>query len=133
MYQRSCIEFCDIHHTILEGGIPKTVLTNVSGIWNEGCAIALRGISGSGKTTLLSIIAGMRAPTSGTLLYNGTPCYGTNIEDGSTQTGKIGYVFQEALLIPSFRVWENVALKGLILGVDQKELYQQALELLSLV
>ncbi|CAM5406501.1 hypothetical protein GCM10010329_86170 [Streptomyces spiroverticillatus] len=44
----------------------------------EGEIVALLGRSGSGKSTLLRHIAGLLAPSAGTVRYRGTPVEGPN-------------------------------------------------------
>jgi molybdate transport system ATP-binding protein len=71
---------------------------------------ALFGPSGSGKTTLVQIIAGLRRPDSGKIVFNGTIW-----NDSVAKTflpphkRKIGYVFQEGRLFPHMSVAHNLA------------------------
>ncbi len=53
------------------------------------------GKSGCGKTTLLRLLAGLEKPTNGTVTF-------------STHTPEIGFVFQEARLMPWLTVSENI-------------------------
>ena len=46
------------------------VLKNIDLIINEGDRLAITGKSGSGKSTLLHILAGLDAPTTGSISYN---------------------------------------------------------------
>ena len=52
------------------------VLDGVSLDLRVGEIVALLGRSGSGKSTLLRCIAGLIAPTTGTVSYRGTPLNG---------------------------------------------------------
>jgi molybdate transport system ATP-binding protein len=67
------------------------------------------GPSGAGKTTLLDCIAGLTTPDSGRVrigertLFDKT--HGSNL---STQSRKIGYVFQDLALFPHLTVRKNV-------------------------
>jgi NitT/TauT family transport system ATP-binding protein len=64
-----------------------------------GDFIALLGPSGCGKSSLLRIIAGLDRPDGGELLWeNGQP----------PAPGQIGYVFQDATLLPWASAAENV-------------------------
>ncbi len=49
------------------------ILTGVSLSVAPGQSLAVTGPSGSGKTSLLAILAGMTAPTTGTVLIDGQP------------------------------------------------------------
>jgi NitT/TauT family transport system ATP-binding protein len=62
--------------------------------------IALLGPSGCGKSTLLRLIAGLDQPDSGALDWNGGP----------PQPGEIGFVFQDATLLPWATAEDNVFL-----------------------
>jgi len=68
--------------------------------------IAIRGRSGSGKSTLLRLLAGLEAPTSGEILYDGRPAR-------DWQRGKlrrlVATVFQDDTLLAG-SIAENIAL-----------------------
>jgi NitT/TauT family transport system ATP-binding protein len=65
--------------------------------------VALLGPSGCGKSTALRLIAGLSAPSSGTVEVARHP--------GATRPGQsIGFVFQEPTLMPWTSVRENVRL-----------------------
>jgi sulfate transport system ATP-binding protein len=69
-----------------------------------GALIALLGPSGCGKTTLLRIIAGLEAPESGQVLFDGRDATSWPIRDR-----KVGFVFQNYALFRHMSVYENVA------------------------
>lgn len=54
------------------------VVNNISFSQEQGQKLAIAGATGSGKTSLLKMIAGLSAPTSGTLLFEGKPIEGPN-------------------------------------------------------
>ena len=56
--------------------------------------IALTGPSGSGKSTLLHLLAGLDAPTTGTVSWPGIDRHGTE------GRARIGVVFQGRSLVP---------------------------------
>jgi NitT/TauT family transport system ATP-binding protein len=60
------------------------------------------GPSGCGKTTFLDILAGLTAPTDGTVMLNGKQVAGS-VPDG------IGVVFQQDASFAWLNVWDNVA------------------------
>lgn len=66
----------------------------------ESDFIALLGPSGCGKSTLLRLIAGLDQPDSGQLAWDGGP----------PAPGDIGYVFQDATLLPWATAEDNVFL-----------------------
>jgi ABC-type lipoprotein export system ATPase subunit len=75
-----------------------------------GCTV-IRGRSGSGKTTLLNLIAGVSAPTGGTIVVHGTEI--TALPEARRdrfRAERIGYVFQTFNLLPAFSALENVVI-----------------------
>jgi putative ABC transport system ATP-binding protein len=79
--------------------------------------VAIVGPSGSGKSTLLGLIAGLDAPTSGSVLIDDVDI--TRLDEDSLarlRGEKIGFVFQFFHLIPSLTAYENVAVPMEIAG-----------------
>jgi NitT/TauT family transport system ATP-binding protein len=69
----------------------------------KGEFVSLLGPSGCGKSTALRLIAGLHAPTSGSV--------GVSQPHGEAGAGRaIGFVFQEPTLMPWTSVRENVRL-----------------------
>jgi nitrate/nitrite transport system ATP-binding protein len=68
----------------------------------EGEFVAIVGFSGSGKTTLMSLLAGLEAPTAGSITFKGEHITGPSKERG--------LVFQSYSLMPWLSVEDNVAL-----------------------
>ena len=72
--------------------------------------LAIVGPSGSGKSTLLGLIAGMDAPTSGTIALDGRDITSLPEDElARLRREKVGYVFQSFHLIPTLTARENVA------------------------
>ena len=67
-----------------------------------GEAWAVIGPSGCGKSTLLYLIAGLRQPSAGHLLVDGSPV--------PRPRASTGLILQDYGLLPWATVWENVAL-----------------------
>ncbi len=70
----------------------------------SGELVALLGPSGSGKTTLLRIIAGLEAPDSGTIHFEGQD---TTLK--SAREKGVGFVFQHYALFRHMTVFDNIA------------------------
>ncbi|AUH71185.1 ABC transporter ATP-binding protein [Legionella sainthelensi] len=101
------------------------VLEDVNFKLQEGEIVALLGKSGSGKSTLLRIIAGLVAPTSGSIAYRGKPV--TRPVDG------IAMVFQSFALMPWLTVLENVELGLEAQGVSREERRHRAIEAIDII
>jgi len=102
------------------GGQTLNAVNNVSLKINRGEFISVVGHSGSGKTTLLSMIGGIVQPTSGRIMFGGTDIYSLD-SDGLSEyrSGKIGFMFQFASLLPILTAKENLLLPGLF-GPDDR-------------
>lgn len=94
---------------------------------------ALLGSNGSGKSTMIKILAGLVAPNSGEILFDGKP---VDIHSG-VDSRKLGIAtaFQDLSLIPTMSVTENILLGNEPLGkagiVDRKRAQQTIRELLD--
>ncbi|HLO02808.1 MAG TPA: ABC transporter ATP-binding protein [Symbiobacteriaceae bacterium] len=76
-----------------------------------GEVLAIMGPSGSGKSTLLGLLAGLDAPTAGSIQIDGVEITGLSEDQLALLRGqKIGIVFQSFNLIPNLTALENVAL-----------------------
>ena len=99
-------------------GSPLPVLDDISLDLREGEIVALLGRSGSGKSTLLRCIAGLIAPTEGTISYRGQALNGAN--------PGVAMVFQSFALLPWLTVQQNVELGLEALGVEGDERRRRA-------
>ena len=88
------------------------------------------GSSGCGKTTLLRMINRLIEPTSGEITIDGEPIQ--NRDPVRLRRG-IGYVMQNAGLLPHFTVIDNVATVPVLNGTPRKQARERALELLDIV
>jgi NitT/TauT family transport system ATP-binding protein len=83
------------------------------------------GPSGCGKSTLLSLVAGLRGPTSGTVLCDGEPIT-------APIPRKVGMIFQEASLLPWLSAVDNVAFPLKLRRVPRAERLDAARRMLEL-
>ena len=98
-----------LEKTYPSGGRPLTVLRDVSLRVEEGEFVAVLGPSGSGKSTLLGLLAGLDAPSAGSVRLAGTDFGGlTEDERARFRRDNVGFVFQSFQLIPSLTARENV-------------------------
>lgn len=89
----------------------STAFEQVSFRVGTGEIVCLLGPSGCGKSTLLQTIAGLQPVTAGEVCFVGNHLCAPHPE--------IGFVFQEANLLPWLNVWQNVAL-GLRLRASRR-------------
>jgi ABC-type lipoprotein export system ATPase subunit len=86
-------------------------LRNVDFHVNEGEFVSIIGPSGSGKTALLNVLGCLDAPTSGSLLLNGTETRGLKESNlVKVRRENIGFVFQQFYLMPTLTARENIEL-----------------------
>ncbi len=98
----------------------------------EGEMAAVVGASGAGKSTLLHILGGVDRPTSGEVLYRGSPL--SRMSNGALaryRNREVGFVFQFHFLMPDFTALENVMMPLLIGGVGSRPARERAQELLG--
>ena len=119
------IDVNDVTKSFATDGGEKTVLSGVSLSIRQGEIVALLGRSGSGKSTLLRCIAGLIAPTSGTVSFKGGVLNGAN--PGTA------LVFQSFALLPWLTVLENVELGLEAKGVRAEVRRERALRALDQV
>jgi osmoprotectant transport system ATP-binding protein len=90
----------------------------------------LVGSSGSGKTTLLRMINRLVEPSDGVITIDDQPI---SERDPVTLRRGIGYVLQNAGLLPHFSVVDNIATVPVLTGVPRAEARRRALELMDVV
>ena len=96
----------------------------------RGETLVLLGESGCGKTTTLKMINRLIEPTSGEVLVEGKP---TTDWDAVDLRRHIGFVLQEAGLMPHFSVAQNIGLVPSLLDWKQDRIDQRVREMMELV
>ncbi len=85
-------------------------LNNVSFRVSKSEFIAVMGASGSGKTTLLNVLSTIDTPTSGSITIDGVNIQSlTDSGAADFRRDKLGFIFQEYLLLDSLTIFENIA------------------------
>jgi len=99
------------------GGRPLTILHPLDYVIPSGRFVAIVGPSGSGKSTLLGLLAGLDAPSTGSIAIDGVDITGLDEDALAALRGqKIGFVFQFFHLVPSLTAIENVQVPMEIAG-----------------
>ena len=111
------IELREVSKTVTSGTEPLTILHPLTTTIERGQFVAIVGPSGSGKSTLLGLLAGLDAPTSGSVVIDGIDITALGEDALAKLRGeKIGFVFQFFHLIPSLTAHENVLVPMEIAG-----------------
>ena len=113
------IELREVSKTVTSGSEPLTILHPLTTTIPKGQFVAIVGPSGSGKSTLLGLLAGLDAPTTGSVWIDGVDI--TRLDEdrlAKLRGEKIGFVFQFFHLIPSLTAYENVAVPMEIKGLS---------------
>ncbi len=96
--------------------------------------VAIMGPSGAGKSTLLRIIGLLESPDRGKIFLFGKDCSLLLEHDKDRiRREKIGFIFQQFLLIPYLTVLDNVALPITIRGIPLRSARKKAVKLLESV
>jgi len=109
-------------------------LRDVSFEVERGQFVALRGRSGSGKTTLLNCLGGLDNPTSGAIRIQGVDIAAMEeVERTRWRRERIGFVFQQMGLLPSFSAYENLDVMARLGNVPRRDRRRRILDTLELV
>jgi ABC-type nitrate/sulfonate/bicarbonate transport system ATPase subunit len=99
-------------------GRPFHALGPVSFELREGEFFSVVGPSGCGKSTLLDLIAGLCAPSGGSVHFEGNPVAG-EVPDG------VAVVFQEDASFPWLSVYDNAAFGARRAGLPENEIRER--------
>jgi molybdate transport system ATP-binding protein len=87
------------------------------------------GATGAGKTTLLELVAGLRQPTGGRIIYDGV-----DITAWPPEKRVLGFAYQDSLLFPFLTVRDNILFGAKIQGrAKEAVLQRRAVELAELM
>ena len=86
----------------------RTVLKDISALFEEGKTNLIIGRSGSGKTVMIKNIIGLIRPDSGQILYDGRDLLTMNKHELNMLRRERGMLFQGSALFDSMTVLENV-------------------------
>ena len=114
------------------GGHQVDIINGIDLTIPSGQFVVVTGPSGSGKTTLLSLMAGLDAPTSGTILIDDQDITKLNEDELAELRGeRFGFIFQNFHLIPTLTALENVVLSAELGGTSNS--HKKSVDLLGVV
>ena len=114
------IELRGVSKTVPSGAGSLTILHPLDLTIDAGRVVAITGPSGSGKSTLLGLLAGLDAPSSGSVILDGVDITALDEDSLARLRGtRIGFVFQFFHLLPSLTALENVLVPMEIAGAPQ--------------
>ncbi|MEP6682289.1 MAG: ATP-binding cassette domain-containing protein [Parafilimonas sp.] len=86
----------------------KTILEEITGVFETGKCNLIIGSSGSGKTVLTKCIVGLFKPDSGEICYDGKAMLEMTREERTALRQQIGMLFQGSALFDSMTVEQNI-------------------------
>ena len=105
------LETKDLRKVYGSGDTEVRALDGVDLTVEKGEFVAVVGTSGSGKSTLLHMLGGLDRPTGGTVTVDGKELSAMRDEELTIfRRRKIGFVFQNYILVPVLNVYENIVL-----------------------
>jgi len=119
------LEYRDVCRMFTDGARDFVAVQNIDLAIAPGEFVCIIGPSGCGKSTLLNMAAGLLAPSSGTVFFNGKAIQGLNTQ--------AGYVTQRDMLLPWRTVERNVELPLELQGVPAAERRRRTAEVLRQV
>lgn len=123
----------NLYKSYSNGKTEYKVLKNVSMDVREKEFVAVMGPSGSGKTTLLNCISCFIPHNSGNILLDNQDLSTLNEKQiARVRNEKLGFVFQDFMLLDGLTVLENVCVPKVILDAPYKQMEKKAKELLSM-
>ncbi|MBZ9607315.1 ABC transporter ATP-binding protein [Clostridium estertheticum] len=126
------LEVKSLKKTYVSKGGEYIALRDINLKVNEGEFVAVMGPSGSGKTTLLNCISGFIHADSGQILLDGVNILNIN-EDrlADVRQNKLGFVFQDYMLVNGLTVLENIFLPQIIASKDMNKMMKRTEELME--
>ncbi len=114
------IELANISKVVMSGSEELTILHSLDLYIPPGQFVSVVGPSGSGKSTLLGLIAGLDAPTSGSIELDGRDITKMSEDALAELRGEmLGFIFQSFHLIPSLTAYENILVPMEIMGIQK--------------
>ncbi len=128
------IRMKDINKGYMLGEEWLPILKNINFTVEKGEYVAILGPSGSGKTTLMNIIGCMDVMDSGEYYLDGMAIHDTKEELlTDVRNEKIGFIFQNYQLIPTYNVMQNIIMPLLMRGMTHEEAEAKCIDTIKLL
>jgi len=95
----------------------QVILHPMSLTLQKGTMNVLLGPTSSGKTSLMRLMAGLDAPNSGRLIWNGQDVTGLRVQDR-----RVAMVYQQFINYPGMTVYDNIASPLRLMGKSKAEI-----------
>lgn len=125
MERRVKLSLDNISKTMFSRAKANLIIDQISFDIYENEFLVILGPGQAGKTVLLNMLAGLYAPTSGAIKYEGKDLHGVD--------PRISMVFQKTALLPWRTVMDNVVLGPEFAGAPKKEMEKDAGRYIDLV
>ncbi len=123
----------NLHRSYTLGQNTIEVLHGLSLHINKGERVFLCGPSGAGKTTLMYTLAGLEEPQQGEVIIDGESIYSLGARRRALmRNAKMGFIFQNYMLMPELTALENASLATSISGEEATDRVAALLERVGL-
>ena len=110
------------------------ILKNINFTVTKGEYVAILGPSGSGKTTLMNMIGCMDVMDSGEYYLDGMAIHETKEDDlTKVRNEKIGFIFQNYQLIPTYNVLQNIIMPLIMRGETSDRAKEECMNTIKLL
>jgi putative ABC transport system ATP-binding protein len=128
------ISITDLHKAYQMGDVTVHALQGVSFSIERGEFVAIIGPSGSGKSTLMNMIGCLDTPSSGSYQIDGEEASALTGNDlSAVRARKLGFVFQQYMLLPRQNALRQVEMPLIYRGVSAAERRRRAEVALKIV
>jgi putative ABC transport system ATP-binding protein len=121
------IEVSGLRKTYIMGDVEVHALQGISFSIAQGEFVAIMGPSGSGKSTLMNLIGCLDTPTEGGYRLDGVEVEGLRGDElALVRAQKLGFVFQQYMLLPRQTALRNVEMPLIYRGIGAAERRERA-------
>lgn len=128
------IDMRGVHKCYQMGTTKLPVLKDIHFSVSPGEFLAILGPSGSGKSTLMNVIGCMDSFDQGEYYLDGIPVHQIREKEMTgIRNEKIGFIFQNYHLIPTYTVLQNVIMPLLMRGMSHEEAAARCMDTIEML